>query len=200
MSVIYKIVSPTGRIYIGQTTNFVVRFKKYSSFRCKTQVKLYRSLLKHGFENHKITIIEDCKKEDLNIRERYWQDFYNSSSKENLNCFLTGTDVLVRVISEETIKKYSEAQLNSPNSRKGKKHTEESKIKIRLARSRQIITEEHKNKISKGSKSARLIFCTRTGVFYDRMKDAALANGITANYLMCSLIGRNKNNKHLIYA
>lgn len=200
MIVIYKILSPTGRIYIGQTKCFATRVKYYLSLRCKTQVKLYRSLLKYGFENHKISVIEECLKENLNERERYWQDFYNAASEENLNCLLTKTNVKARFTNEETRKKYSEAQLNSPNSRKGKKHSEETRIKIKLARSKQIITQEHRDKISKNSRSSRLIFCTRTGIFYERMKEAAIANGITPNYLMCSLIGRNKNNKHLIYA
>ena len=169
--------------------------------RCKSQVKLYRSLLKYGEHNHSFCVLEFCKNgENLNERERFWQDHYNSASEENLNCFLTETNEKVRVISEDTRKAYSKAQLNSLNSRKGTKHSYESKEKIKFARSLQVITEEHKRKISENSKSARTVFCTLTGIFYDTIKDAAKANGITQNYLVCSLIGRNKNNKHLIYA
>jgi hypothetical protein len=34
---IYKITNPNGRIYIGQTTNSVVRRKKYEKLHCKDQ-------------------------------------------------------------------------------------------------------------------------------------------------------------------
>lgn len=54
---IYKIVSPTGRIYIGQTTNIKKRFDSYRLLHCKTQRKLYNSLKKYGWENHKVDII-----------------------------------------------------------------------------------------------------------------------------------------------
>lgn len=50
--VIYKITSPTGKCYIGKTVNFKKRMADYKALRCKGQPKLYRSLLKHGFENH----------------------------------------------------------------------------------------------------------------------------------------------------
>jgi predicted acyltransferase (DUF342 family) len=47
---IYKIISPSGKIYIGQTSNWIKRVKKYSRVDCKGQVKLYNSLKKYGFE------------------------------------------------------------------------------------------------------------------------------------------------------
>lgn len=198
---IYKITSPSGRIYIGQSTNLVIRLKNYVKLRCRSQVKLHRSLLKYGEKNHIFCVLEFVNdKSFLNERERYWQEFYNSASEENLNCFLVEVGNNRRVMCEETRLKFREAQLNSPNSRKGKKHSQESIDKIKLARANQIITQSHKDNISKNNKSKRLIFCTLTGIFYERMKDAAFANNITPNYLMCSLIGRNKNNKHLIYA
>jgi predicted GIY-YIG superfamily endonuclease len=34
---IYKITSPSGRIYIGKTTNLKERLKHYKYLKCKTQ-------------------------------------------------------------------------------------------------------------------------------------------------------------------
>lgn len=50
---IYKITSPSNKIYIGQSTNLQYRFKQYSRIECKNQTKLYNSLLKHGSTNHR---------------------------------------------------------------------------------------------------------------------------------------------------
>lgn len=76
---IYKITSPSGKIYIGQTVNFKRRMQKYKSLLCKKQSKLYSSLLKYGFENHKIEIIFEQAELDINLlnaKEKEYYDFY----------------------------------------------------------------------------------------------------------------------------
>ncbi len=50
---VYKITSPTGKIYVGSTSREVeARWKQYYSLDCKPQRKLYNSLKKHGVDNH----------------------------------------------------------------------------------------------------------------------------------------------------
>ena len=66
------------------------RFIAYKNLRCKTQIKLYNSFLKHGIEKHSFEILEECLIELLNERERYWQDYYNVLNI-GLNCRLTST-------------------------------------------------------------------------------------------------------------
>ena len=46
---IYKITSPTGRIYIGQSIDIEKRIIKYQNIKCKSQRLLYNSLFKYGF-------------------------------------------------------------------------------------------------------------------------------------------------------
>ena len=53
---IYKITSPSGKVYVGQSVNIERRLKEYKILKCKKQVKLYNSFIKYGFENHKIEI------------------------------------------------------------------------------------------------------------------------------------------------
>ena len=74
---IYKITSSKNRVYIGQTINFKVRFSQYQRLDCKNQKKLYNSLLKYGVEKHKFEIICECDINELNDKERYYQDLYN---------------------------------------------------------------------------------------------------------------------------
>ena len=78
MIVIYKITSPSGKIYIGQTTNYSKRHNAYKNHKCKGQPKLFASIEKYGFINHTIEIIKECQVEDLNYYERYYQEYYES--------------------------------------------------------------------------------------------------------------------------
>lgn len=80
MVTIYKITSPTGRIYIGQTTNLKFRLRDYKSksYKPKAKTKILNSLRKYGFTAHYFDIIEIV---DLSLgdeREIYWIDFYKS--------------------------------------------------------------------------------------------------------------------------
>ena len=58
---IYKITSPKGRVYIGQSIDILYRFKKYKQMQCKGQVRLYNSFLKHNVENHLFEIAKLAK-------------------------------------------------------------------------------------------------------------------------------------------
>ena len=58
---IYKITSPSGKIYIGQSININKRQENYRfPSSLKFQIKLRRSFQKYGPENHKFEIIEEC--------------------------------------------------------------------------------------------------------------------------------------------
>ncbi len=136
---IYKITSPTGRVYIGESYNLKRRFENYKSINTKGQNKLHNSLVKHGFEKHQFEIIEECEIGELKCRERFWQDFYDVLNG-GLNCVLTKCGELKSVPSEETKKKQSEAQKGEKNHMfgkykelnhfYGKKHSQETKLKI----------------------------------------------------------------------
>lgn len=82
---IYKIVSPDGHIYIGQSVNIENRFKQHRSNRSKGYSKLKSSFNYHGPYNHVFEIIEECNFEDLNTREMYWFDYYSNNGYEMLN-------------------------------------------------------------------------------------------------------------------
>lgn len=137
---IYKITNPNGRVYIGQSRNIEKRFLRYKYHDCKSQTRLHRSLLKYNFSNHIFEIIEECDITQLNIRERYWQEYYDVLSNKGMNCFLTETDEKVRIfkflkrnkkISDLSIKKLlsNEHKLKISDSMKGKIKSEESKKK-----------------------------------------------------------------------
>ena len=84
---IYKIPTPKGKIYVGQSINIERRFKEYKTLKCSQQPKIYYSLKKYGQENHIFEIVEECVLEQLNEKEKYYKLFYNSID-EGLNCEL----------------------------------------------------------------------------------------------------------------
>jgi len=90
---IYKIISPTGRIYIGQSKNIDRRWEGYKYLsHTKEQPRLHRSFLKYGVYSHTFEVIEVCCENKLNIRERFYQDFFKVLSPTGLNCTLTKTN------------------------------------------------------------------------------------------------------------
>ena len=53
MTGVYKITSPSSRIYVGQSINIEKRFNQYEKKQnVSEQKKLYNSFLKYGVENH----------------------------------------------------------------------------------------------------------------------------------------------------
>lgn len=103
---IYKVTSPSGKIYIGQSINCEFRFIRYKrKSQVKTQIKLKRSFEKYGVENHIFEIIEVCNESSLNERERYWQEFYDVLGINGLNCKLTKSLDKSGKLSKETYEK-----------------------------------------------------------------------------------------------
>jgi group I intron endonuclease len=54
---IYKITSPSGKIYIGQTNDIEKRKIHYEKLLCKAQRLLYSSIKKYGWDNHKLEVL-----------------------------------------------------------------------------------------------------------------------------------------------
>ena len=147
---IYKIESPSGRIYIGQAVDITRRFKEYKNIKkSKLQIKLHRSFNKYGIENHKFEIVEETISEDLNNRERYWQEFYEVISKKGLNCTLVKSDDKSGKLSEETKLKISLANT-------GNFHNEETRAKMGIKNKGRIASQETRDKMSKSRTGVKL--------------------------------------------
>jgi group I intron endonuclease len=123
---IYKITSPSGKIYIGQSTNIENRFEGYKKLRCKSQPKLHNSLKKYGPENHKFEIIEECVENQLLERETHWKYHYNVLTTPSLCCRIDGKG---GKDSEETRLKKSQAHMGNQYNL-GRIQSEETRLKI----------------------------------------------------------------------
>lgn len=139
---IYKITSPSGKIYIGQSVDIENRFKTYLRYSCKSQPKLFASLKKYGSENHKYEILHICTKEELSMQEKYYVDLFKSFESNNgLNVRDGGGNVAklseeqkIKISKSLTGKKHSLERINANiKAQTGKKLTECHKLKIKLS-------------------------------------------------------------------
>lgn len=78
---IYRwIFSGSKESYIGSSTNITKRLRKYYCINylnnkiIKDNSRIYRALLKHGYSNFNLEILEYCDKKDLINREQYYLD------------------------------------------------------------------------------------------------------------------------------
>lgn len=66
--------------YIGQTVNL---YDRYVTHRTANQKCLFHNAIrKHSFDNFEFTILEQCSKENLDVRETYWIQYYQSHKRE----------------------------------------------------------------------------------------------------------------------
>ena len=182
---IYKITSPTGRIYIGQSVNIKKRWTYYRNLDCKGQPALYRSFLKHGLENHIFEILEECHIEELSIREHYYQELYDVI-KKGLNCIVTDPSAKRAQVSLESHIKRSNSKkgaLNPMSKRKGKLHFLYGKQ----------LPKEWKESLSKNSGQAKPVVCSFTGIVYKSLTEACNTLGLNYGYMMNVMQGYRKN-------
>jgi group I intron endonuclease len=142
---VYTITSPTGRIYVGSTVNIKKRWYLYSIYSCKTQRKLYNSLIKHKYENHKFEIVWEGSIFEMYKYETLIGWKFDVLNQENLNCRLPKLGEIYSVMSDET-------KIKIGNKHKGKTISEEHKNKLKITHLGKKLTQETKNKIGEASK------------------------------------------------
>lgn len=166
---IYKITSPSGKIYIGKSVMVNNRICRYRNGHLGSQRALKNSVSKHGWDKHVFEII-DCagSSEALSAREIYWISFYKSLGVKMLNLTNGGEGTFGYKMTEDQVKRLSEAakqrlklnpQYHSEETKRkisqsnmGKKMSEESKIKLSIARKGIRPTLETRIKLSEALK------------------------------------------------
>ena len=157
---IYKITSPSGKIYIGQTTKgFDYRWKQHikdamnkDRKRCRI---FHNAIRKYGSENMITEVIYECDENLLDEKENHFIYEYNSLSPNGYNLKTNKIGEKKGEVTEKFKENVSKAVLNyyetNPNA-------EESREKIRVAKKSYHQnndvnikhTEKTKQKISNG--------------------------------------------------
>jgi len=188
---IYKITSPTSKLYIGQSIDINRRFKEYKRLNCKQQPKIYNSLQKYGPENHKFEIIEECGLELLNEKELYWKIYYNSVN-EGLNCELYDNGIGPR--SEEVKQKIGLAHIGNQYNLGKKRSDITTKKQSEIAKSqswRKNVGQKQKGKpkhsVQHINKMLKKIIDNNTGIIYNSCTEASLKLDISMSLISNSL-------------
>jgi len=131
------------KIYIGLSTKSVEESTDYHG----SGTLLHKAIFKYGKNNFKKEIIEECDTLiELQDREKYWIDYYNSASRGvgyNIALGGTGGDTLTNHPDIEEIgQKISKANRDKWND-------EEFRHKMTLLRKKIANTKQFKDKISK---------------------------------------------------
>jgi group I intron endonuclease len=107
---IYKITSPSGKVYIGQSRCIEKRLSGYKKYGAKFQLHLQYSFIKHGANNHSFAIVhelpQDVTQDVLNRYEQIYIDSYRDCGAELMNIREGGT---TGALSKESRTKLSEA-------------------------------------------------------------------------------------------
>jgi len=134
---IYKATCvPTGKSYIGLTTEFNVRknFHLWASKNGNNKYpKFYNALRKYGAKNFEWKLIDcSCNVETLRLCEKYWIKKFDTFHN-GLNCTEGGDGIHGYRHSEETKKKIGLANLKRKGIKTGKKASKETRMKMSLA-------------------------------------------------------------------
>lgn len=195
---VYKITSPSGKIYIGQSIDIYNRWNKnYKMLRCKSQPKIYNSLKKYGAENHIFEVIEECEESKLLERETYWKIFYKVLEIPSLCCRIDGKGGRN---SEETKKKQSlSAKLSGVGKwNKGRIQSNEEKqlrseLKLGYKPTLTHINNMRKSMLGKNTKE---IECINTGEKFKSIREAAKKLKLNERSIGNNLIGLTKKLKN----
>ena len=68
--------------YIGQAVNVADRWKQHIKrglgAEAPTRNKLYPAMSQYGVENFTFELLEECTKDNLDVQEDYWQEFFHA--------------------------------------------------------------------------------------------------------------------------
>ena len=107
---IYKIENNINhKKYIGQSIDIEKRWSVHIAFsksnNIKYKNKLHLAMEKEGIENFSFSILEECSQEELDEKEKYWINFYNSI-QEGYNNTDGGISGFRNLINEKKIYQY----------------------------------------------------------------------------------------------
>lgn len=137
MGVIYKITNPKGKIYIGKSKNLKVRLRRYRMTTLKPDTVIHKSVVKYGWDNHIVEILETLENNLLNEREVFWIAelktnlyLYPKGNGMNLTQGSDGGNPMIWMNDKEKLCKAVEKRTGINSCRYGIKLSQEMKERI----------------------------------------------------------------------
>lgn len=208
---IYKITSPSGKVYFGQTRNMHNRLKDYRSPSCFIkQAALYHSMKKYGVQAHNIEFIHelpvDVEQSVLDEYEIFCISQYKEAGHPLLNLKSGGGSK--GSLFEESRRKISRSKKGVRQSKEAiesrskamKGHKKWSNINYSGCRNHRWGTVGTRTGCcGELHPAARIILNTETGIFYYGSTEAATAAGLTKKQMRSRLKGEVKNKTSFKY-
>lgn len=149
--IIYKYTSPSGKVYIGQTTNERIRREHWNMEGPYAGEKINRAREKYGFKNFTYEVLirreyssTEEAKVDLDTLEIYYIGLYDSY-RHGYNCTIGGNTTLGYKHSKKTRKILSIIKI-------GKKASKETRNKLSRIRKGEETFQRRKNEYKQGIK------------------------------------------------
>lgn len=174
MTGIYKITSPSKKVYIGQTIDWDRRKKQYKNLNCKLQKKLFSSFKKYGTENHIFEMVHELPSDVSQSILDHYEVFY---SKKYIECKVNLLNLKIggregAIFTDETRRRMSESQkgkTGDKNSFYGRHHTESTKNNLKNIKIGKYFGKYGKNHHNFGKSTGRPVDrLTINGDFIER--------------------------------
>lgn len=199
---IYQILNKiTQKRYIGYASNIRTRLKGHGSDLNKKQHPnnyLQKAWLKHGESNFIFSVIEECSKDVLCLREDYWVKILKTTD-EYFGYNIKQTDPNGKAGQSESTKE----KLRLVN--KGKKPSDfciEQRKKVQMSkegREKQIESLKKIDWFAVRKNKRKKVMDTTTGIIYDSLMLAAKSINISNSRLSKYLVGTRTNKTTLKY-
>ena len=196
---IYKITNKiNNKIYIGQSNDIKRRKNEHRCIEHETNKSLKKAYIKYGLENFDFEVLEECKLEELNDKEKYWIELlkpqYNRTSggdgspnhkvsEETRKLLKQKGKEFWGNLNEETKQKIINQNLKGPAI--GHKVSKETRKKLREAnlgkvQSKETIEKRKKTMIEKkkngyiqtNENHRKKVICIETGEIFNSLKEA----------------------------
>lgn len=187
--IIYKLTLVIdGRCYIGQTIRSLK--ERISEHSHKRMFYINNAINKYGINNFICEIIEKVDNQiNLDIKEKYWIQYYKSNIKGKGFNLTTGGDHCC--FNDEVREKQRKKMLGKNNHRYGKKISEETRVKMRLS-------SLGKNKGDKNGMFGKIsplrkkVRCIETDETFPSITMAAKNKGISVKSIQNIFRGKSK--------
>lgn len=193
---VYKITSPSGKVYVGSSIDILKRFNQYRLLSCNKQRRLFNSLKKHGYEAHAFEILLECSTDELYDNERHYGDLYDVLGSKGLNCKLPKSSDK-KAITEESTKRKISTRISEYHRQMTPHQRAQLREKMREGRKRIPLLRYKEMAVHK----KKLILNIETGIFYLGAAEASEAACINKSSLINQLCGDSgrKNKTPLRY-
>lgn len=195
--IIYKATNKVnGKIYIGQTTRSLkVRMQEHARH---SESAFDKAIQKHGIENFEFEVIDTANSiDELNQKEIYWIEYYNSYRGNGYNSCIGGENTIGFKHTEQSKAKMSVAKkkmyIGSNNPFYHKHHLKEARQKMSEKRKGRVLSDEWKQRISENNSQKRRVRNIETGEVFDTIKEAAGKYNIIPTHITRVCRGKRKS-------